>query len=412
MKEKLKRFLLLITAIGPGLFLVGYNIGTGSITTMASAGASYGMTLSWAVMISCIFSYILIVTFGQYTLVTGQTAIQSFRSNFGTKTAQLVLWSLIISEMVSSIGVMAIVSEIIHEYSKLFSASRDGISTILITMVVGSLIVGMLFNSKYGLVEKILIVFVTIMGVSFLLTAMLVIEDPIQVLSGMLPSIPNEANAGLIVAGMLGTTMGGVLYIIRSTTVKEKNWNISNLKDEKKDAAVSAFLMLVLSLAIMAAAAGTLYPLGLEVDNAIDMVRLLEPLAGQFAITLFVGGLVAAGISSLFPHYLLVPMLLSDYRNQRLDLSTTQNRAIIIFYALLGLAVPIFGGRPVVVMIASQALALIVTPLVLFLMWIQINKKKDMGAHKAGLFKNILIGLITLFTLFVSIIGFLGFVNL
>ena len=412
LKVSLKKFVLFLAAIGPGLFLVGYNIGTGSVTTMASAGANYGLSLMWAVLISCIFTYILIVTFGQYTLVTGKTALQSFKTNFGVPTAQIVLWSLIISEMVSSVGVMAIVSEVIHEYSKFYSPSGEGISTILITIVVATLVVGLLFNSKYSLIEKILVVFVTIMGLCFLLTAFLVINNPAEVLAGMIPSIPNETNAGLIVAGMIGTTMGGVLYVIRSSTIKEKNWNISHLKLEKRDAFISAGLMFLLSAAIMAAAAGTLHPEGLKVDNAIDMVKLLEPLAGGFAVSLFVAGLVAAGISSLFPHYLLVPMLLSDFRGEKLNLSTRQNRGIIIFYALLGLVVPIFGGRPVVVMIVSQALALIATPLILILMWIQINKKKDLGEHTAGLIKNILIGIITLFTIFICIIGFLGILNL
>lgn len=300
----LKKIIIWLSGVGPGLFLVGYNIGTGSVTTMASAGASHGLSLMWAVLISCIFTYILIITFGQYTLVTGQTTLQSFKSNFGPATAQLILWSLIISEMVSSIGVMAIVSQVIHEYSKSFTPSGEGVNTILITTVLGVLVVGLLFNGKYTMIEKILIVFVTVMGLSFLLSAVLIIKNPAEVLMGMIPRIPSEANAGLIVAGMIGTTMGGALYVVRSATVKEKNWNISHLKMEKRDAFVSAALMFVLSAAIMAAAAGTLHPLGLKVDNAIDMVKLLEPLAGPFAISLFVAGLVAAGLSSLFPHYM------------------------------------------------------------------------------------------------------------
>ena len=412
MKNILKKIGIALAAFGPGLFLVGYNIGTGSVTSMASAGASYGMELTWAVLVSCLFTYILIVTFGQYTLVTGKTAIQSFKDNFGKPTAQIVLWSLIISEMVSSIGVMAIVSEVIHEYSKNFTSSGDGLSTIVITLVIAGFIVGLLFNGKYSLVEKILIVFVSLMGLSFILTSFLVINHPTDILTGMIPSIPDETNAGLIVAGMIGTTMGGVLYVIRSVTVKEKDWNISHLKNEKKDAFVSAMLMFFLSIAIMAAAAGTLHPLGLKVDNAIDMVKLLEPLAGKFAISIFVAGLVAAGISSLFPHYMLVPMLLADYSNKKLDLSTFRNRGIVIFYALLGLVVPIFGGRPVVVMIASQALALIATPLILILMWIQVNKKKDMGNHSADMKKNVILGIITIFTIYIAIIGFLGILNI
>ncbi|MCB9259989.1 MAG: Nramp family divalent metal transporter [Ignavibacteriales bacterium] len=407
-----KKIVIFLAALGPGIFLVGYNIGTGSVTSMASAGASYGMNLTWAVLLSCIFTYILIVTFGQYTLVTGNTAIQSFKINFGKFPAQIVLWSLIISEMVSSIGVMAIVSEVIHEYSKSFTNSGEGISTILITIVLAVILIGLLFNGKYSLIEKVLIVFVTIMGLSFLLTSFIVIENPSDVLIGMIPNIPNEANAGLIVAGMIGTTMGGVLYVIRSATIKEKNWTIADLKNEKKDAFVSALLMFLLSAAIMSAAAGTLYPKGLKIDNAIDMVKLLEPLAGKFAISLFVAGLVSAGISSLFPHYMLVPMLLSDYQNTKLDLSTFRNRGIVIFYALLGLVVPIFGGRPVLVMIISQALALIATPLILTLMWMQINNKKLLKEHSASMLKNIVMGLITLFTIYIAVIGLIGIIEL
>jgi Mn2+/Fe2+ NRAMP family transporter len=109
---------------------------------------------------------------------------------------------------------------------------------------------------------------------------------------------------------------------------------------------------------------------------------------------------------------MLVPMLLSDYRNEKLDLSTTKNRGIIIFYAVLGLAVPVFGGRPVMVMIVSQALALLATPAILILMWIQINKKETLGEHAAGLKRNVMIALITTFTLIICVIGFLGIMDL
>lgn len=407
-----KKIALFLSTVGPGIFLVGYNIGTGSVTTMASAGASYGTGLLWAVLISCVFTYFLILAFGQYTLRSGKTALQSFNENFGTGIAKFVLWSLIISEMVSSIGVMAVVTEVIHDYSRIFTNDGEGLNQIGITLVLGSVVVGLLFNGNYTLIEKILIVFVTVMGLSFLLSSLLIIKNPQEVLIGMIPSIPNDPNGGLIIAGMIGTTMGGVLYVVRSSTIKEKNWDKSNLKIEKKDALISALIMFILSAAIMAAAAGTLHPLGLEVNNAMDMVKLLEPLAGSFAVSLFVGGLVAAGLSSLFPHYVLVPMLLADYQNKKLRLSTWRNRAVIIFYASLGLIVPIFGGRPVMVMITSQALALLATPVILTLMWIQLNDKRVLGNYAYGMTKNALMAIITLFTLYISILGFKGIIEL
>jgi Mn2+/Fe2+ NRAMP family transporter len=407
-----KKVILFFTAVGPGLFLVGYNIGTGSVTSMASGGANYGMGLSWAVLLSCIFTYILIVTFGQFTLVTGETALQSYKNNFNVRVAQFVLWSLIISEMVSSIGVMAIVTDVIREWSRPLTSTGEGFNTIITTVVLGGFIVALLFNGKYSLIEKILTLFVTVMGICFILTSIMVIPDPVSVLKGIVPSIPKDASGGLITAGMIGTTMGGVLYVIRSVTIKQKKWDISHLKTERKDALVSAALMFILSAAIMAAAAGTLHPKGLHVENAIDMVKLLEPLAGRFALSIFVGGIVAAGLSSLFPHYMLVPLLLADYNNEELNLSKNSNRLIIIFYAALGLVVPIFGGRPVLIMIMSQALALIATPVILILMWIQINNKKRMGMYAASNYKNLVLGIITLFTIYMALIGLLGILDI
>lgn len=410
MKNILKKILLFISSIGPGLFLVGYNIGTGSVTSMASAGANYGMTLTWTVLLSCLFTFFLIVIFGQYTIVTGQTALQSFRQNFGKGLSLLVLFALIISEMVSSIGVMAVVAEVIKEWSKPLTSDGAGFNTIPIAIVTAAIIVSLLFNGKYSMIEKILALFVGVMGISFIISVFMVIKNPTNVLNGLIPSIPQEVNAGLIIAGMVGTTMGGILYVVRSSTIKEKGWRLENLKAEKKDAIISASLMFVLSFAIMAAAAGTMHVEGLKVENAIDMVKLLEPIAGRFAVSLFVAGIIAAGMSSLFPHYMLVPLLVADYRNERVDFSRVSSRAIIIFYAALGLVVPIFGGRPVFVMIMSQALGLFVTPLVLVLMWFQINNKKQMGKYSAAPFTNAVFAIIIIFTIYMTVIGIISLV--
>jgi Mn2+/Fe2+ NRAMP family transporter len=74
--------------------------------------------------------------------------------------------------------------------------------------------------------------------------------------------------------------------------------------------------------------------------------------------------------------------------------------------------VPIFGGRPVLVMIASQAFTLVVTPLVIILMWILINRKSLMGEHTPGIFMNSMIGIIFIFTVIMSVIGAVALIGL
>jgi manganese transport protein len=195
---------------------------------------------------------------------------------------------------------------------------------------------------------------------------------------------------------------------VRSILVQEKGWGSSDIKSERRDAIVSVSMMFILSVAVMGAAAGTLHPAGLKVDNAIDMVKLMEPLAGRFAISIFVGGIVAAGLSSLFPIVLLAPWLFADFNNKPRDMKSKSSRLLVLFGVLLGLVVPIFGGRPVMVMIISQAMAAIVTPLVLALMLYIYNKKSIMGTNTLGTGSNISFGLVLLFTIAMAAAGLIG----
>ncbi len=406
-----KKLGIFLASIAPGLFLIGYNIGTGSITTMASSGAAYGMTLIWPLLLSCVFTYFLIMLFGRYTSITGQTILTSFRKHIGVGITVFVLISLLISEWVSCMGVMGVVTQVVQEWSRPLTKSGNGFSPVITALIFGGLLYYLFWNGKHKVFEKVLAIFVGIMGLSFVLTMFMVIPDPEDVLRGLVPRIPKDSDAMLIMAGMVGTTMGAILYVVRSILVQEKGWGKADYRAERRDAIISVSMMFLLSVAIMAAAAGTLYPLGLKVDNAIDMVKLMEPLAGRFAISIFVGGIVAAGLSSLFPIILLAPWLFADFNNKPRNLKSTSSRLLVLFGVLLGLVVPIFGGRPVMVMIMSQAMAAIVTPLVLGLMLYIYNKRSIMGNNVIGPGSNVTFGVILLFTIAMAAAGIIGIVG-
>lgn len=401
----MKKFLAFIAAISPGIFLIGYNIGTGSITTMASAGAEYGMGLMLPVLLSCIFTYFLILVFGRYTIVTGKTVLQSFRTYFGTPVTLIVLITLLGSEWVSCMGVMSVIVQVVQEWSRPLTASGEGFSPVLVTAAFAVIIYLFFLQGSHRFFERILTLFVALMGLCFLLTMFMVVPSIGEIARGLTPYIPEKGSGMILLAGMVGTTMGGILYVVRSILVQEKKWSLADIKLEKRDAAISATLMFVLSVSVMACAAGTLYPAGLKVHNAIDMVELLQPLAGRFAVSIFVAGIVCAGISSLFPIVLLAPWLLADYRSKPRNLRSTESKLLVLFGVLLGFVVPVFGGRPVLVLIFSQAATLIATPLVLFLMWILCNRDSLMGQYKFTGRQNLIMGLIFLFTLSITVIG-------
>ena len=114
-----KRLGILLSMVGPGLFLIGYNIGTGSVTTMASAGSRYGLSLFWLLIISCIFTYVMLIAYGRFTLVTGETAITAYRKYlpFGNALAIYSVFALSIGAATGVAGVMGIVVDMIREWT-------------------------------------------------------------------------------------------------------------------------------------------------------------------------------------------------------------------------------------------------------------------------------------------------------
>ena len=210
---------------------------------------------------------------------------------------------------------------------------------------------------------------------------------------------------------MVGTTMAAVVLVSRSSVIAEKGWKKEDLPIERRDAIISATVLFLVSAAIMASAAGTLHVQGIYVDNAIEMVTTLEPLAGRFAIALFVTGIVAAGLSSIFPNMLLLPWLITDYQGISRDLTKKLFRFLVVLVTLSGLFIPVFGGRPIAIMIASQAFSPLMMPLLILFLMMMLNSKKVMGDQKIGVWMNI--GLVTtlLFSLFMFFIAFEGYLD-
>ena len=66
-------------SVGPGIFCIGYTIGTGSVTSMIKSGSQYGMQLLWVLSLSAFFAWVLMESYGRFAAVTGQTSINAFR---------------------------------------------------------------------------------------------------------------------------------------------------------------------------------------------------------------------------------------------------------------------------------------------------------------------------------------------
>ncbi len=403
-KKKLsKRILLGLTAIGPGLFLIGYNIGTGSITTMAKVGAEHGMTLTWALVLSCIFTYVLMVAYGKTTLVSGKTALSTIKSNLilGKPLAIYILIALVIGELLALMGIFGIVTDLIKEASRLLFGG-PGWSTLTITVVLVVSLYVLLWFGRYQVFEKFLITLVILMGLSFVIVFFMVKPSLSSIAGGLVPSIPKSDGTLRLIAAITGTTCSAAVFIMRSTVVAEKGWTIKNLKLEKRDSAVSASMMLFLSLVIMAVSAGTLHVMGMKLNNTVEMISLFEPLGGKIAAIILILGIVGAGISSIFPIILIAPWLISDYTGKPRNIRSPMYRILGLVGLLFGFGMQFISTTPPLLMVFSQAFQALILPAVAIPIFILINRKSVMKEYVAGTAMNISLVAIILYSFLTS----------
>lgn len=398
----LKKIQLGLLAVGPGLFLIGYNIGTGSIVTMSKAGATYGMGLLWLLLLSCAFSYVLMVAYGKMTIVSGRTALNNFKLEFtkygvGKIVGIYILVALVIGELLALIAISGIVVELIQEGFRLLLNLVINKTLIAVVLMVS---MGILFwAGNYRVFEKILIFFVSLMLLTFMIVFFMIKPDLASIAQGLVPQIPQQDGALLIMAAMAGTTISAAVFIVRSTVVAEKGWNISQLESEKKDAAVSSFFMFVLSAVVMAVAAGTLLHIGSKLNSTLDLIHLFEPIGGKIATFLLILGICSAGISTIFPIILIAPWLVSDYSGEPRNMKSPLFRALGLGGLLIGLSFIFIQQTPPVVMIFSQAFQAFLLPAVVIPVIILINRKGFMKEHRAGLWMNIGLTLTLIFSL-------------
>ena len=407
-KSKLLRF---ASSIGPGIFIIGYIIGTGSVTTMASSGAKYGMSMTWALGLSCFFTYIMIVSISRNTIVSGQTILYSIKQTFGRAIAIFVIFCLMLSIITSIMGVMGIATDVVREWTRALTSSGNGVHPIFSAIIFSAILYYLFWNGTHGFFLRAMAVTVALMGFCFVLTMFMVVPAPAEIIKGLVPKVPAEGNAHLILAGLVGTTMATVCVVTRSYLVAEKGWGLKDLKAENRDAIISLVLTFFVSASIIACAAGTMFPRGIAVENAIDMVKTLEPLAGRFATSIFVMGIIAAALSSLFPNYILAPWLICDYFNIPRKMDRASIRIAVFLIASTGFVVPIFGGKPVIIMIASQAVSPVVMPLFIVLLFILLNSKKNIGKNKNPIMLNIGLVATFIFSLFMSYSAVMGLLD-
>lgn len=405
-----------LSAIGPGIFAIGYTIGTGSVTAMIVAGSQFGMQLLWVLALSCIFSGVLMEAYGRYSLVTGETALFSFRKNlpFGSLIAILIIVGITIGQWNSLIGILGISANAIFEVLSLFIpalADVEYAAVLVIAVVTIGAMYALLWRGSYTIFERLLTVFVSLMGLSFLVANFIVLPDPSALAGGLVPSIPAVEGGTLLVAAFVGTTMAAATFLSRPLFIRGKGWGLAHLGDQRRDAIWAAVLIFVVSGAIMAIATSVLFAEGKVVTKVLDMVYALEPFAGRFAVAIFFVGTLAAGLSSVFPILMIAPLMIADFQAGELDVKSIRFKLIAGIACVISLLVPIFGANPIKAQLVTQVFNVFILPVVIASIAVLVNRQSLMREYRAGIWLNIGLALAFVFACVVSYTGVLALLD-
>ena len=399
--NKLKNIL---ASLMPGIFLIGYNIGTGSLTAMSKAGANFGTDLLWAVLLSCLITWCLINFFSRFTMASGMTAMEAYRKHIHPAYAW-VLWAglsiIILSALMAMIGLLSDVVVVWCDAAWAIKANRTATGIVLAVIVYVLILIG---NTKRF--EAMLGVMVALMGIAFIGSALWFFPGFKTVLQGFVPKLPEVAegsdnNSMVILAGMVGTTVSVFAFLIRSGQVKDHGWTMDDWKTQKRDAMVSAIMMFILSAAVMLTATSTLHAQGLKMNHIKEMIPMLKPLFGPAALFVFAVGIMAAGTSSHLPNMMVIPWLSDDMNGRSREIGTRNKRILLGILTLISMLGSIM-ARPVFLLLLSQAGISVVMPLALLGLMYLSSRKDILKDHRPKPIEWIVLSLIACFSLFMS----------
>ena len=375
--------------IGPGLLVTVGFIDPGNWAANIATGSEFGYTLLWVVSLSTIMLIVLQHNVAHLGIATGLCLSEA-------ATVYLKPW---VSKSVLSFAVLASVATSLAEIlggaialNMLFDVPIK-IGAILLTIFV----MIMLFSNSYRKIERWIIGFVSIIGISFLYELFLVKVDWIQAgISWVKPSIPGGSI--LLIMSVLGAVVMPHNLFLHSEIIQSRQWNLEDEKIIKKqlrfEFADTLFSMVIgwaINSAMIILAAATFFTNARKVDELQQANKLLEPLLGTNATVVFAVALLFAGIASSITSGMAGGSIVSGMYKEPYNVKDSHSRAGIIISLAGALLLIFFIGNPFKGLILSQVFLGIQLPFTVAVQIYLTSSKKVMGKYANSRF---LIGLL------------------
>jgi NRAMP (natural resistance-associated macrophage protein)-like metal ion transporter len=409
------KIVLFFGVLGPGIITASADNDVGGISTYSQAGAQYGYSILWTLIPITVALIVVQEMSARMGAITGKGLAGLIRENFGVKWTTLVMLAFVTSNIFTTAAEFAGVATA----AEIFHVSRF-IAVPLVAIAVFFLVL----RTDSRITERIFLGF-SALYFTYVVSGFRAGPNWHDVAKGFfIPTVSTDPGYLWMIIALIGTTISPWMQFYIQASIVEKGISARDYALSRIDVVFGCFVTDFISFFMILATAATIFVFNaqhpnlppIQINQAADAAKALEPLAGTFASILFAFGILNAGIftASILP--LSTAYFVCEAGGFESGVDKRFRDAPIFFslYAaviVIGSAIVIVPGIPLLkLIIFSQIVSGVLLPFLLVFMLILVNKTSLMGTYKNGPIFNaiawttaVVVGLITLLSVYSTI---------
>jgi NRAMP (natural resistance-associated macrophage protein)-like metal ion transporter len=375
------RVLAFLGLLGPGLIAANAGNDAGGIATYSSAGAKYGYSTLWIMVLITVSLGIVQLLAARMGVVTGKGLAELIREEYGIR------WSVLATTAVLIANLGICISDFVGIGA---AVGLTGIPAQLSVPVAALAIWLIIVRGSYRSAEKTFIWF-TIPFFAYPIAAILAHPHWGAVGNSIVvPQLHTSSAYLLLLIALAGTTITPYMQLYLQSAVVERGVREDELPHEEREAVLGAVFANVIASFIIIATAATLYTHGIHsISSAADAARALTPFAGHYAEALFGIGLLGASLLAAAILPIATSYVISESLGYEKGVGRRREEApvfvnIITAMILFSAFVAMIPDVPVIALLVGvQVVNGLLLPINLFFIWRLARSRHVMGEHRS-----------------------------
>jgi manganese transport protein len=376
--------------IGPGMLVTVGFIDPGNWAANVAAGAGFGYSLLWMVSLATLMLIVLQHNAAHLGIATGLCLSEAAVKHMRPLASRSLLGSAMIAAVATALAELLGAAIALN---MLF-----GLPIWLGTLLTTTFVAWMLYSNAYRRIEKIIIAFVSLIGLSFIYELTLVkIPWGEAAVAWVTPSFPHGSIP--IIMSVLGAVVMPHNLFLHSEVIQSRQWNLKDrdvIKHQLRfEFADTLFSMLVgwgINSAMILVAAATFFVQRTPVDQLEQAQAMLRPILGDAAAVVFALALLMAGLSSSVTAGMAGGSIFAGIFSEPFDIKDPHSRTGVALTLVPAALCILLITQPFQGLVVSQILLSIQLPLTIYLQFRLTASREVMGEFVNSAWHNIVLG--------------------